>query len=170
VGEDIPAFVRAEIVLDVSRLNEGVRRDWDSLRRDDVIFLMAVRTVDESLNLTNGHGIQGVARELGLNHLRSATVVQVLDENSRSLRETAGAQTNGLSYRPRLRRLVVSLDTLMYKADSDKAAKGKPDVYEAMNVVVRRKGRENNFKPILESIQTLTLSDVSLPSWLQEGY
>jgi len=170
VGEDIPAFVRAEIVLDVSRLNEGVRRDWDSLRRDDVIFLMAVRTVDESLNLTNGHGIQGVARELGLNHLRSATVVQVLDENSRSLRETAGAQTNGLSYRPRLRRLVVSLDTLMYKADSDKAAKGKPDVYEAMNVVVRRKGRENNFKPILESIQTLTLSDVSLPSWLQEVF
>ncbi|KAI9872843.1 MAG: hypothetical protein M1830_001128 [Pleopsidium flavum] len=170
VGEDIPAFVRAEILLDVSRLNEGVRRDWDSLRREDVVFLMAVSTSDESLTMMHGHGIQGAARELGLHHLRSATVVQMLDENGRSLRQTAGVETNGHLTRPRLRRLVVSLDALMYKVDSEKAAKGKADVYEAMNVVVRRKGRENNFKPILESIQTLALSDVPLPSWLQEVF
>ena len=162
--------MRAEIVLDVSQLNNGVRRDWDSLRRDDVVFLMAVQGADESSLLTNGHGSIGVARELGLSHLRSAMVVQVLDENSRSLREPANAQANGNSHRPRLRRLVVNLDPAMYKHDSERVAKGKPDVYDAINVVVRRRARENNFKPILESIQTLTLSEVPLPSWLQEVF
>lgn len=157
-------------MLDVSRLNEGIRRDWDSLRRDDVVFLMAAQAADESSALTNGHGLLGAARDLGLNHLRSAMVVQVLDENGRPLRESANAQTNGTSYRPRLRRLVVNLDAAMYKKDSDRVAKGKPDVYEEINVVVRRKGRENNFKPILESIQTLTRSEIPLPSWLQEVF
>lgn len=170
VGEGIPAFVRAEIMLDVSRLNDTVRRDLDSLRRDDVVFLMAVQGVDESSLLRNGHGFIGAARELGLSHLRSAMVVQVLDENGRSLREPANAQANGNSHRPRLRRLVVHLDAPMYKQDSERAAKGKPDVYEAVNVVLRRKGRENNFKAILESIQMLTMSEVPLPSWLQEVF
>jgi len=170
VGEATPAFVRAEIVLDVSRLNDAIRRDWDSLRRDDVVFLMTVQAVHESSLLTNGHGFIGAARERGLNHLRSAIVVQVLDENGRSLREPANAQANGNSHRPRIRRLLVNLDAAMYKQDSEKVAKGKPDVYEAMNIIVRRKGRENNFKPILESIQTLTMSEVPLPSWLQEVF
>ena len=170
VGEDVPASVRAEIVLDVSRLNDSIRREWDALRRDDVVFLVDVQAADSSAALTNGHRVKAIARELGLNHLRSATVVQVLDENGRSLREPVSAQTNGHAYRPRLRRLVVNLDASMYKVDSERVAKGKPDVYEALNVVVRRRGRENNFKPILESIQTLTLSDVPLPSWLQEVF
>ena len=162
--------MRAEIALDVSRLNDAIRQDWDSLRRDDVVFLMAVQAVDESSLLTNGHGFLGAARELGLKYLRSAMVVQVLDENGRTLRESASVQSNGGSYRPRLRRLVVNLDPAMYKQDSERVAKGNPDVYEAINVIVRRKGRENNFKPVLESIQTLTMSDIPLPSWLQEVF
>ncbi len=170
VGEAIPAFVRAEIVLDVGRLNDAIRRDWDSLHRDDTVFLMAVQAVNDSVPLMNGHGFTGAAREVGLNHLRSATVVQVLDENGRSLRELANTQVNGHSHRPRVRRLVVNLDAAMYKQDSERVAKGKPDVYEAINVFVRRNGRENNFKPILESIQTLTMSEVPLPSWLQEVF
>lgn len=161
--------MRAEVVLDVSRLNDGVRRDWDTLRKDDIVFLMAVQEVNESFPLTNGNATHGVAREHGLHYLRSATVVQLLDENGRSLRETV-SKMNGHPSRPRLRRLVVNLDASAHKVDSERVAKGKPDVYEAMNVLVRRKGRENNFKPILDSIQSLTLSEVPLPSWLQEVF
>jgi len=58
----------------------------------------------------------------------------------------------------------------MYKEDMERVARGKPDIYESMNVIVRRRGRENNFKPILESIRSLTLSDVPLASWLHEVF
>lgn len=47
---------------------------------------------------------------------------------------------------------------------------GKPDVYDAINVLIKRKGRENNFKPVLESIQELTQADVPMPLWLQEVF
>jgi intron-binding protein aquarius len=52
----------------------------------------------------------------------------------------------------------------------DQTAEGRPNVYEHINLIVRRKGRENNFLPILESIKRLTLSDIPAPSWLQEVF
>ncbi|KAI9833142.1 MAG: hypothetical protein M1819_003764 [Sarea resinae] len=170
VGEDAPAFVRAEITLDVSRLNDGVRREWDSLRPDDVIFLMSVQMADQSRVLTNSHGPSSDAERQGLKHLRAAEIVQVQDEKGRTLQGLQMDQTNGYSHRPRSRRLIVNLDAKMYKLDSERTSQGKQDIYETMNVVVRRRGRENNFKPILDSIQRLILSDVPMPSWLQEVF
>jgi intron-binding protein aquarius len=66
--------------------------------------------------------------------------------------------------------LQVKLDAAMFKEDMDRVANGKPDIYEGMNVVLRRRGRENNFKSILESIRSLTLSDIPLASWLHEVF
>lgn len=37
-------------------------------------------------------------------------------------------------------------------------------------MLIKRKGRENNFKPVLESIQDLTQADVPMPLWLQEVF
>ncbi|KAI9820245.1 MAG: hypothetical protein M1827_005867 [Pycnora praestabilis] len=170
VGEDKPVFVRAEVTLDVSHLNDNVRREWDSLRQDDVVFLMAVQAPDEHQMGTDSHLKSGAANRLGLVHLRTAEIMQVFDENGRSLRDHQSDQTNGYVHRARSRRLIVKLDPVMYQSDIKRTAKGKPDVYGSMNIVVRRKGRENNFKSILESIQSLTLSDIPIPSWLQEVF
>ncbi|KAK6611078.1 dead helicases superfamily protein [Botrytis cinerea] len=142
VGDDKPALVRAEVTIDVSRMAENVRREWDSLRPDDVIFLLSMR------------------KNLGLRYLRAAEVIQVQDDRGRSLMNYNG-QVNG-NARAGSRRLQLKLDAAMYKEDKDRTDKGKPDIYETMNIIVRRKGRENNFKPILESIRSLTLSDVPL--------
>ncbi|KAI9715179.1 MAG: hypothetical protein M1812_006158 [Candelaria pacifica] len=171
VGDDRPALVRAEITLDVSRLNDNTRRDWDSLRPDDVIFLLAVQAVDEAPLLSNGHSIPEGAASLGLKSLRAAEIVQVLDESGRPIREVQGTQSNSHFQRSRVRRLIVKLDALTYKwSDNERAMKGKPDVYKSINLIARRKGRENNFKPVLESIQSLTLSDVPIPSWMREVF
>jgi len=167
VGDDKPSAVKAEISLDVSRLADNVRREWESLRPDDVIFLLAVQASDGSKMIMNGGEIPSDAQKLGLKYVRAAEVTQVLDDKGRSLREQSNQNGYG---RPRLRRLQVKLDATMYKADLERVAKGKPDIYESMNVIVRRRGRENNFKPILESIQSLTLSDVPLASWLHEVF
>lgn len=106
----------------------------------------------------------------GLKILRAAEVVQVLDENGRMIRDMPNNQINGYGSRPRLRRLIVRLDAVAYKADNSSKIDGKPDVYESINVIMRRKGRENNFKKILETIKNLTLTDVPIPFWLEDVF
>jgi intron-binding protein aquarius len=168
VGDDKPAAIRAEVTIDVKNLADNVRHEWDSLRPDDIIFLLAVEPVDEAKVIGNGDSSISEAQKLGLKYVRAAEVTQVLDENGRSLRDYSG-QVNSHG-RPRIRRLHVNLDPVSYKEDVKRVEKGKPDIYESINVVVRRRGRENNFKPILESIQSLTLADVPLATWLHEVF
>ncbi|MCJ1401489.1 hypothetical protein MMC11_004703 [Xylographa trunciseda] len=170
VGSDEPAYVRAEIILDTNRLTEHVRKEWDNLQNGEVVYLLEVTPQDDNFTNLNGHTPRDAARLSGLTRLRTATVMQVLDENGRAIRDRSIAQTNGHSYRPGPRKLIVSLDPLAYKADEDEKTKGRPDVYASINIIVRRKGRENNFKRILESIKSLTLSDVPVPEWLQEVF
>ncbi|OBT51151.1 hypothetical protein VE04_09033 [Pseudogymnoascus sp. 24MN13] len=168
VGETKPAAVKAEIALDVSRLAENIRREWESLRPDDVVFLLAINLSDRSNLISNGESKIGDQQKLGIRHIRAAEVTQVLDDNGRPMRDFNG-QTNGRG-QARLRRLHIKLDAAMYKQDLDSASAGKPDVYESINVIVRRRGRENNFRSVLESIQSLTLSDVPLAPWLHEVF
>lgn len=170
VGELVPAQVRAEVILDVRRLGFSVRREWESLRPDDVVFLVAVRPAPEGGMLSNGHKLPTHAEKLGLAHVRTAEIVQVQDENGRPLREPRPDQMNGNMRRPTQRRLILKLDAIAFQQDTDRVAKGKPDIYESVNLIVRRRGRENNFKPILESIKRLTLSDIPAPTWLQEVF
>ncbi|KAH8732535.1 P-loop containing nucleoside triphosphate hydrolase protein [Phaeosphaeriaceae sp. PMI808] len=168
VGEEHPAYVRAEIILDVSRLQFGVRREWEQLKPDDVVFLVAIEGQDD-VPMRNGHSNDlDTGESLGLHKLRCAQVVQVLDENGRPLREQVHA--DGFAPRARQRRLLVNIDPKQYKHDMDNTAEGRPNVYEHINHIVRRRGRENNFLPILESIKRLTLSDIPAPSWLQEVF
>lgn len=164
VGDDKPSVVRAEIALDVSKLADSVRREWESLRPDDVVFLVAVEPTKDAKMIRNGGGAYPEAIHLGLKSIRAAEVTQVLDEQGRPLRDQ---QSKG---RARLRRLHVKLDAAAFKEDMERASSGKPDIYDSINLVIRRQGRENNFKPILESIQSLTLSDVPLAPWLHEVF
>lgn len=167
VGDDKPSAVKAEITLDVSRLADNIRREWESLRPDDVIFLLAVKASDGSEMIANGGSTPSEAQKIGLMHLRAAEVIQVLDDKGRSLRDQGHNNGHG---RPRVRRIQVKLDAVMYKKDLESSSGGKPDLYESFNVVIRRRPQENNFKPILESIRSLTLSDVPLASWFQEVF
>ncbi|EON65364.1 hypothetical protein W97_04602 [Coniosporium apollinis CBS 100218] len=165
VGEVAPASVRAEVTLDVSRLSHAVRLEWESLRQDDVVFLLAVHPSERGM-ISNGGSNATPAEQMGLRYLRTAEVIQVQDHAGRPLRD----QQDGAERRPRQRRLLLRLDNAAYKMDLDRQAKQKVDIYEGINLIVRRRGRENNFKPVLESIKRLTLSDVPAPSWLQEVF
>ncbi|OJD40007.1 dead helicases superfamily protein [Diplodia corticola] len=169
VGETCPSKVQAEVILDVSRLNFNVLKEWESLRPDDVVYLLSVDPPEDSRAVRNGGAPLTGAERIGLRYLRCAEVVQVLDENGRHLRERRNDQ-EGQGRRARQRRIILKLDSLAYKEDMDRVAKGQPNVYDSINLIVRRRGRENNFKSILESIRRLTLSDLPAPSWLQEVF
>lgn len=166
VGDDKPSLVRAEVSIDVRRIGDKVRREWESLRPGDVVFFLAVDAT-KSENSTNGGVSLTEAQKLGLVSVRSAEVIQVLDDNGRAIRDAAAYFDKG---RSTSRRIQVKLDAKTYKADMDRASAGKANVYEGLNLIVRRSGRENNFKPVLESIRSLTLSDVPLASWLHEVF
>ena len=164
VGEDFPAQVKAEIIVDVLRLTESIRRAWESLRPGDVIFLLCIQPKEPSeRQLTNG---ESGAVDRPFKTLRAAEIVQVLDDKGRPLRYSQD-QVNGYGARPRQRRLLVNIDPVAYSQDAKTKAKVGADVYESLNIVVRRHSRENNFKAILQSIRRLLLSDTPLPSWLQ---
>jgi len=169
VGEIHPAQVQVEVTLDVSRLAPGIRRDWETLRQGDVVFLLAVQPTDQK-TITNGHGIAGSAESNGIKYMRCAEVIHILDENSRLLRDQPREQNENFGSRPRQRRLLLRLDPVAYHEDKKRADSGKGDIYDSINLIVRRKARENNFKPVLESIKHLTLSDVPAPTWLQEVF
>lgn len=168
VGEIEPAHVRAEVVLDISRLGDRVQSEWDNLRPKDTVFLLAVQPCGDSVD--SGGGPKGSHRyeDHGIRHLRTAEVVQVQDERGKLLREHG--QMNGNVTHGRTRRLLLDLDSKAFQIDRAALKDGKLDIYKSLNVVVRRSSRENNFKPMLESIQQLLLSDTSLPVWLQEVY
>ncbi|KAI5360934.1 putative intron-binding protein aquarius [Septoria linicola] len=171
VGETVPAEVKVEIILDVSRLQPGLRREWESLRPDDTVYLLALQPEDNAHKLTNGAAAkQSVGEKFGLKAVRCAEVLSVLDENSRALKHKDGQDSSDSGPRPRQRRLLLRLDAASYKADKDREATGKPDIYESVNLVVRRRARENNFRPVLESIKQLATSDAPVPSWFEEVF
>ncbi|OTB06804.1 hypothetical protein M426DRAFT_318517 [Hypoxylon sp. CI-4A] len=168
VGDDKPSAVNAEISLDVRRLADNVRREWDSLRPDDVVFLVAV---DASVSKAISNGSTSTiseAQRLGLVSVRSAEITRVMDDKGKSIRDPSAYFTG--HNRSSTRKIQLRLDPKTYKEDIDRASRGKPDVYERINLVVRRSGRENNFKPVLESIRSLCLSEVPLASWLHENF
>jgi intron-binding protein aquarius len=135
-----------------------------------VVYLLAVQSAEYSNGSLNDDMAQDSMHGNGLRILRAAEVVQVLDENGRMIREMPNNQANGYGSRPRLRRLIVRLDAVAYKADISSKTDGKPDIYESINVIVRRKGRENNFKKILENIKTLALTDIPVPAWFEDVF
>jgi intron-binding protein aquarius len=167
VGDDTPSAVRAEIVIDIHRLADNVRRDWTSLRPDDVVFLLHVDASARNA-VENGDAGPNEARRLGLITVRTAEISQILDHGGKPIRD-ASAYFDGRD-RSSTRRLQLKLDAVSYKEDMARAAAGKRNVYEGINMLVRRSGRENNFKPILESIRGLILAEAPLPTWLHEVF
>lgn len=161
VGDDRPSIVRAEVVLDVRRLNEGVRREWDSLRPDDVVFLLAIEPPAQSV--PNGGSVLPEHEQLGILSVRTAVISHITDDKGRQVRD-------GSSFLDNKRRLQLRLDPHTYVRDAERAAAGKPDVYGRVNILLRRNKRENNFHPVLQSVRSLVLSELPLPSWLHEVF
>ncbi|KAM0610583.1 hypothetical protein ACHAPH_002454 [Verticillium nonalfalfae] len=162
VGGDKPSTVRAELTVDYRRVAEGTRRDWDSLRPDDVVFLLAIEPT-ASDGTANGEGTTSEAQRLGVTAIRTAEVIAITDDKGRTARELNGRHDGKRTFR-------LKLDAGTYARDAELTGENEPAVYGRINVILRRSGRENNFKPVLESIRSLTLSDVPVASWLHEVF
>ncbi|KAJ2259755.1 hypothetical protein GGI01_003439 [Coemansia sp. RSA 376] len=142
VGERAPSKVRADICIDLANYAESVVMEWDSeVRPRDVLILFGGQ---------NPRFVRGCEVECRL------------DINGKPVDEFGSGRPSGT-----LRNLRVLFDTHQYQVDlaSDK------DVYGSLNVVMRRRPQENNFKAVLETVRDLMTSSVDLlPEWLTSTF
>ncbi|KAK9365220.1 P-loop containing nucleoside triphosphate hydrolase protein [Lipomyces kononenkoae] len=160
VGESHPAYVRAELYLELDRVNEDIQKEWEALRPGEVVFLVAVQAPNSKA--------ESELEKIGIKYIRAAEVAGIYDHNSNPVHSSGGSQSlNGrkplYGRLARRRRLHVNIDPTTYSQDSDK-------LYDSINFVFRRRVRENNFKTILDSVKDLTQTNIAIPDWLVDVF
>ncbi|XP_041969753.1 RNA helicase aquarius [Aricia agestis] len=162
IGEKAPSRVRADVTVTLSVRNE-IKYEWESLRKHDVCFLVTVRP-NQGIGTKYDYK-KSMVEQAGIVYVRGCEVEGMLDASGRVIEE-------GPEPRPELdgdsRTFRLLLDPNQYRLDLDQASKGKEDVYETFNIVMRRKPKENNFKAVLETIRELMNTECVVPEWLHD--
>jgi hypothetical protein len=199
-GSSLPSTVYCTVKVDIKPLYQDSRMEWDNLREGDVVYLLALKassfprktrnndsdkdndmSSDDkgSLDLEYVFGSDGA-----VSSLRGAQVVAVYDtrDNRRSdsngIDGSAGSTGlgKGRDFEGTIRQLRLQLDSAQYEEDR---RNGQLQVYTDMNCIVRRSGRENNTRALLESTRTLLLQSSNLddgigkpvfPLWLEKAF
>ena len=192
LGERVPSQVIAEVVMDLHSCATSLAREWDEVGEFDNLFLICVdaarATGDAAPSMGGRQGGEDrripdeedctFPRRYGVRAVRGCMVLEVRDEAGTILSDPAASFANdggegGVPVpKGKLRFLRVALDPAQYALDA--SGDGSPlgtGVYEMLNLVVRRSGRENNFKSVLETIRSLMSGGAnsifrSIPNWL----
>ncbi|KAI8808929.1 intron-binding protein aquarius-like protein [Cladochytrium replicatum] len=191
LGDSKPSSVLADVSFSVGSYTDSIRAEWDSLRPHDVVFLLSLQAapdlpgwaehqlMQEKLArgiLRNEEPTSGQAfrRKWGLRYVRACEVIDKLGDDGRAIEESklmVSVEDGTAMEAPRIvgkrRTLRVAFDTNQYALDTRLEG---ADVYGTLNVIMRRKPAENNFKAVLESIRDLMQSEAVVPSWLQDVF
>ncbi|KAI8615394.1 hypothetical protein BC830DRAFT_1168644 [Chytriomyces sp. MP71] len=183
LGDTKPSFVLGELSFVIGRYSDAIRREWESIKKHDVLFLISI-SVDPDLPAWNTKaGAESAAksalpfrRQFGIKNVRGCVVVDELDAGDKIGAQETGDGDEAEKQPPRGHRrmynrtLRVSLDPNQYERDMARVTRKEgPDVHGTFNIVLRRKGAENNFKSVLESIRDLMqCSEIVVPDWLHD--
>ncbi|KAI9315690.1 P-loop containing nucleoside triphosphate hydrolase protein [Dichotomocladium elegans] len=171
LGQEHPAHVKAEITFDIGRYTDTIRREWDSLRKHDVLFLLSIQANDETVNpYTEDKDFKA---HYGIKYIRGCEIVDILGSDGRPIDETRKSTVGNRSTKleGHRRTLRVALDPIQYNIDMQKFHRHESeDVHESFNILVRRRPQENNFKAVLETIRDLMQGDFEVPQWLQKVF
>ncbi|KAJ3018195.1 UNVERIFIED_CONTAM: hypothetical protein HDU68_011284 [Siphonaria sp. JEL0065] len=180
LGETKPSFVMGEVSFVIGKYSDSIRREWESLKRHDVLFLITIEmdselpswSTDKSAKSNKNKKDLPFKKQFGIKHIRGCVVVDELDADGKLANEADGEEdrVHGKGGRSYKRTLRVSLDTNQYERDMVKVNKKEAgDLHRTFNVILRRKPQENNFKSVLESIRDLMQSsEIVVPDWLQD--
>lgn len=167
VLKSVASYVEAEIVVDTSKVKEfQVRKDWQRLKRHDIIFLVAISAPLNRLDkrLDEYETPEEIALNLGINLVRGAEISQVLDEEGHVISDLNPYETRTpIGFRLILK---VKFDYNQYIEDTEK----DPNMYASMNLLVRRHSKVNNFKAVLATIRNMINRPNTLPSWLSDVF
>lgn len=192
LGEIYPSQVLAEFTVDLGRCGDSIRREWDELGEFDNLFLVGIDARQMSgkpapllrdFRHLNDGGMNSKAKDsdrrvqdeddrtfpdrFGVTLVRGCMILQIRDETGTVLSDPSS------EVRPSgTKRIVrVALDPTQYSADLNSPS--GTDIYNGLNLVVRRHGKVNNFRSVLETIRGLMAGMGSInrviPTWLQSA-
>jgi intron-binding protein aquarius len=168
VGDTVPAEVRAEVRWCLTGLLPHLRAEWDQLREHDAIFLLCIEAPTEPYTGKVGDlSVSEFPEKFGVVTLRGAEVTELCDEEGNVVSDPNPAERKTPVGDNRVARVL--LDPAQYHTDLESVGEGKREVYTSLNLVMRRKPKENNFKAILQTIRSLMNSeDTVVPDWLHD--
>ena len=166
VGEAVPAQVLAEVEVSLRDLRPDARREWDEVRKHDVLYLLTIRSpVSEGERFVLDPK-KDFCDQVGLVYARGCEVDERLDERGKEIPEWERRTAKGTERKFRL-----LMDAQQYQMDTAKMVReGAEDVYETFNLLVRRKSKENNFKAVLTCIRDVLNKKVTMPDWLHDVF
>ena len=189
LGSLYPARVLAQITVDLAPCGTSIRREWDGLGEFDNLFLIGVdarkmsgRPAPLMRDFHRSHGQRAwdtdqdrrvpdeddrsFPSRFGVTLVRGCMILLVKDESGTILSDPA----NNTAPTGTKRTFLVALDPTQYAMDAQSSA--GTDMYQSINLIVRRHGRENSFKAILETIRGLMAGTGSInrviPPFLQQ--
>jgi intron-binding protein aquarius len=176
LGELTPSHVHAAVEIDLSKFTGAVREEWLSLKEHDVVFLVCIERpsataarVDNALDRERRLLSQGMLPRDSTSDFTSRDCLfegdsagfqweEVVDFQAKfGIKYIRGAEIYGndgnqsKGNEPK-RRLRIKLDPAQYYLD---VTAGLSDCYERINLLVRRKPKENNNKAVLDTIRDL---------------
>ncbi|KAI9496193.1 P-loop containing nucleoside triphosphate hydrolase protein [Zychaea mexicana] len=171
LGEDHPAHVTADITYNVGKYTDTIRREWDRLRKHDIVFLLTIEANEKTVEKYTDN--KDFKTHYGIKYVRGCEIIDMLGSDGRPIDDVRKPTVNdrGPRFTGYQRTMRVALDPNQYKQDMERVHRHKgEDVHETFNILVRRKPQENNFKAVLETIRTLMQSDLVVPDWLQKVF
>lgn len=156
IGKKYPQEVFAEIEIDMKGAQSGIRNEWDRLKRHDVLFLINLNKQNISSDLIQAPPVK---------YTRGCEIVYIYDEENNEI--TDFELKNKKKPVGNKRRLHVILDPVQYHQDLNNKKINVEEMYSGVNLLVRRKPEQNNFKAILETIRDLINTVTIIPSWLE---
>jgi hypothetical protein len=190
LGHKYPSQVIAEITVDLDPCGAAIRREWDELGEYDNLFLVGIdasRMSGKQVPLlreylrhqsvgtggANSSAEQRVHDEddrtfperFGVVLVRGCMILQVRDEAGNDISDPSNeGKPSGTK---RIYR--VALDPMQFSMDLNSPS--GTDIYKTLNLVVRRHGKANNFRSVLETIRSLMAGMGSInrviPTWMQ---
>eukprot|EP01124_Arcella_intermedia_P005338 TRINITY_DN13146_c0_g2_i2.p1 TRINITY_DN13146_c0_g2~~TRINITY_DN13146_c0_g2_i2.p1 ORF type:complete len:964 (-),score=302.60 TRINITY_DN13146_c0_g2_i2:20-2911(-) len=200
IGSPVPAEVAAEVSYVIpqpgTRTDEQIKKEWDSLKQYDVMFLVTISPPaplpykppnenEEIFNAPEGSSQMDIPddvteegntaapvqdsflKKFGLISVRGCEVYQVLDEENNVISD-ANPEKKPPKVVGRKRKIRLLLDPAQYQLDKDNNVHEK--VYNGFNLLIRRRAKENNFKAVLETIRDIMNTPLKVPEWLHDVF
>ena len=163
IGERHPSRVRAEIKVNLN-VKRDVKREWEGLRKHDVCFLVSIAPPNPPGSTFKFN--QPFIPQVGLKSIRGCEVEGMLDPTGKLVDENSEQQK--FAFDTDYRTYRVWLDPNQFGEDTEELKGEAVQMYENINIIIRRKPEENNFKAVLETIRDLMNTKCVVPEWIHD--
>lgn len=177
IGERVPSVVKATVEIDIGRHTGATRAEWEELREHDVVFLLCIdmSTATQENGEEATRSSVGVPDEedmtfpvrYGIRYVRACEIFEMRDIDNVVLNDPTRPDERPSGRQGTVRKLRVFMDGSQYYQDLQAGS----DVHQTINVLVRRKPKENNFKGVLQTMRELMNQESigrAVPAWLHD--